>query len=513
MTAISTRTDASIFEDVIEHWPGVFFRQRPDLSVEYISPRIGHLTGIAAADWMTSGPMLDRVVHDLDLEEFSRQIQRAGQGTDGCECSFRVRHTISGRVCYVTEYRRAVRDQAGQLTGFVGYWNDVTRQTLSERRLATAAWKETLGLLTLGLSHDFNNVLAGTLALTESYLSQVPKDHPFHEGLRLIKQNTDQAAQLVRRIAQLHRGKVGNPGYQNLNEIVADSVDLLRKVVPKRIELISQPAPAPLPLYVDAVEIQQVLINLALNAADAMPERGSLRIETSRETSLPAWDHHVGVAPRLPAACLTVADTGTGIKGRHLAFIFDPFFTTKPMNKGSGLGLYNARLFAEKHFGAISVESREGEGTTFRVWLPVADFTEADKDMETFNRRRRTILLAGRPDQLMESTAEFLRQHNFHVTTGGLNSEEILRSSEDRFDGLLILAEPHEQTCLRLAAFVRQQKLPTKVIIKTIGCNQDELETQFLLKADLIISADTPQDSIVEKLLTTLDATPSAGTS
>jgi two-component system cell cycle sensor histidine kinase/response regulator CckA len=380
---------------------------------------------------------------------------------------------------------------------------------LSERRLATAAWKETLGLLTLGLSHDFNNVLAGTLALTESYLAQVPKDHPFREGLHLIKQNTEQAAQLVRRIAQLHRGKVGNPGYQNLNDVVADSVDLLRKVVPKRIDLVSLPAPEQLPIYVDAVELQQVLINLALNAADAMPERGTLRIQTSVHPSLPPWEHSVGNAPRLPAVCLSVADTGTGIKSRHLGFIFDPFFTTKPMNKGSGLGLYNARLFAEKHFGAISVESREGEGTTFRVWLPQADFTEADKDLENFNRRRRTLLLAGRPDKLMDSTAEFLRQHNFHVATGGLEAEELLRSSEYRFDGLIILAEPGEQTALRLAAFVRQQKLPTRVIIKTVGCNQDELESQFLRKADLIISAETPQDSIVEKLLTTLDAAPS----
>lgn len=490
----------------MEHWPGVFFRQRPDLSFEHVSPRIVSLTGIPAAEWLTSGPMLARVVHELDAEEFVRQVQRSAQGDAGCEFSFRVRHVVSGRVFYVTEYRRAVRDATGQVAGYVGFWNDVTRQTLSERRLATAAWKETLGLLTLGLSHDFNNVLAGTLALTESYLAQVPKDHPFHEGLRLIRQNTEQAAQLIRRIAQLHRGKVGNPGYQNLNDIVADSVDLLRKVVPKRIDLMSSTAPEPLPIYVDPVELQQVLINLALNAADAMPERGTLRVETSLHPTLPAWEHHVGVVPRPPAVCLTVADTGTGIKSRHLGFIFDPFFTTKPMNKGSGLGLYNARLFAEKHRGAISVESREGQGTTFRVWLPQADFTEADRDMETFNRRRRSLLLAGRPDQLMDRTAEFLRQSNFHVAVGGLEAEELLRSSDYRFDGLLILAEPQDPLSLRLVAIVRQQKLPMKVIVKTVGCNQDELDTQFLLKADLIISADTPQDAIVEKLLTTLDA-------
>lgn len=506
MTAIDNKPAGSTFEDIIEHWPGVFFRQRPDLSFEYVSPRITHLTGIPTSEWTTSGPMLSRVIHELDAEEFSRQVQRAAQDPAGTDCPLRIRHTVSGRVSYISEYRRALRDERGQISGYIGFWDDVTRQTLSERRLATAAWKETLGLLTLGLSHDFNNVLAGTLALTESYLAQVPKDHPFREGLQLIKQNTEQAAQLVRRIAQLHRGKVGHPGYQNLNDIVTDSVDLLRKVVPKRIELIARTTAEQLPLYVDAVETQQVLINLALNAADAMPERGTLRIETSLHAELPTWEHHVGTVPRLPAVCLSVADTGTGIKARHLSFIFDPFFTTKPMNKGSGLGLYNARLFAQKHAGAISVESAEGQGTTFRVWLPVADFTEADKDMETFNRRRRSLLLAGRPDKLMANTAEFLRQHNFHVAIGGLEAEELLRSSDYRFDGLLILAEPNESKSLRLAAFVRQQRLPMKVIVKTIGCNQDELDHQFLIKADLVISADTPQDTILEKIVTALDA-------
>jgi signal transduction histidine kinase len=496
----------AVFQEILEHWPGVVFRQRPDFSFEYVSQRMVELTGVPAEAWKKDSSWLARVVHDLDAEEFSRHLQRATEGTEASECSFRVRNVISNRVAYIREYRQASKDGEGRLVGFAGYWSDITRQTLSERRLATAAWKETLGLLTLGLSHDFNNVLAGTLALAESFLYQVPKDHPFYEGLALIKQNTEQAAQLVRRIALLHRGKVGNPGYQNLNEIMADSVDLLRKVIPKRIELVTAPSTQALPLYVDAVELQQVLINLALNATDAMPERGTLRIETSLHDSLPPLGFSIGVAPRTPAACLTVADTGSGIKKHHLQFIFDPFFTTKPMNKGSGLGLYNARLFAEKHFGAISVDSVEGEGTTFRVWLPQADFTEADKDLESFNRRRRTLLLAGRVDGQLHSTAEFLRQHNFHVTIGGQDAEEALRAADCPFDGLMILAEPQERDCLRLAALIRRQKLPIKVIIKTVGCNQDELETQFLLKADLIISADTPQDAIIEKILTTLDA-------
>ena len=123
--------------------------------------------------------------------------------------------------------------------------------------------------------------------------------------------------------------------------------------------------PAQLPVYLDVVEFRQVVINLMLNAADAMPQGGRLTLRTTRAQELPALENIKGVAPRLPCICLTIQDTGVGIKQRHLASIFDPFFTTK--SKGSGLGLYNARIAIEKHQGAISVISKEGAGHQFPI--------------------------------------------------------------------------------------------------------------------------------------------------
>ena len=120
-----------------------------------------------------------------------------------------------------------------------------------------------------------------------------------------------------------------------------------------------------------------MVINLVLNAIDAMPQTGRLALRTSGFAALPSLEHFQGTLPRLPAARLSVEDSGCGIKPRHLPGIFDAFYTTKPANKGSGLGLYNARLFIEKHRGAITVDSKEGAGSTFHLWLPQADFTEA----------------------------------------------------------------------------------------------------------------------------------------
>lgn len=490
---------------LMQQWPGVLFRQRPDLSFELASPRLVELTGHSLEKWQQQPGLFWEVLHELDVEDVKKHLARSGEGVEGMTTDFRLRHAVTGRVAYITEFRRAQRDAESRVVCYEGYWLDVTRQTLSERRLATAAWKETVGLVTLGLAHDFNNVLAGILGLSESYLSQIQPNHPFHEGLMLVKKSTQQAAQLIQRIAQLHRGKTGIRSYHNLNDLVKDAAELLGKVVPRRIELATHFDSAQLPIYVDAVELQQVLINLALNAADAMPERGTLTLRTSRQGTVPPAKCCVGFPLAAPAACLEVTDTGYGIKPRLLPLIFDPFFTTKPMNRGSGLGLYNARLFAEKHRGVITVDSREGEGTTFRVWLPLADFTEADRALELSSRRRRSILLAGHPGPQLESTAEFLRQHNYHVVKGGLDAEDLLRSSDYLFDGVMLLTEPQDQQAAALARLVRQQKLPVKVILKTVGCNPDELDPQLFGKADLVISSDLTEDTILDKLAATFD--------
>ncbi len=495
----------ALFESLLQRWPGVAFRQRPDLTFEFANSRLEELTSHPLERWRTQPGLIWEVIHESDIESFKRHLQEAERCPVGASCNLRLRDASTGRVTYISDFRRAQRDASGKVLCHDGFWMDITRQTLSERRLASAAWKETIGLLTLGLAHDFNNLLAGILGLSETFLSQIPSDHPFHEGLSLVKRNTHQAAELIRRIALLHRGKTGTRAYHNLNDLVKDGVELLGKVVPKRIVVTVEMAPEQLPVYADAVEFQQILINLAMNAAEAMPERGTITIKTSQHTTLPALGQIAGVSPRLPAACIEISDSGHGIKPRLIPFIFDPFFTTKPMNRGSGLGLYNSRLFAEKHEGLISVKSSEGAGTKVQVWLPVADFTEADLAIVASNRRRRSLLMVGQQGEMLDATVEFLRQNNYHVVSGGANPEDLLRSSDYQFDGVLLLAEPRDSKPLTLVRFVRQQQLPMKVIVKTVGCNPDELDPQLFSKSDLVISTDTSEDRILDQLAATFD--------
>ena len=392
------RAEAQL-KSLTDRWPGVIFSQRADFSFRFVSPQIEALTGVSVAEWQSKPHLFWHVVHESDAEELRQQLKQGRQSGQTFTSTYRVRHAQTGRVAYVMEHRQPHVSRGGLLLGYEGVWLDVTRQTIAEKRLSSAAWKETLSVLTMGLAHDFGNVMAGIHALSESFLEQVGDGHEFNEGLTLIRKSSQQASQLVHRIINLHQGKTGDSNYHNLNEIATDLADLVRKIIPRRMEMSLELATEALPVYLDVVELRQVVINLVLNAIDAMPQTGRLVLRTSEGSvngidqskvdqadglandhlSIPLTDPNpmVGALPRPPAACLSVQDNGCGIKPRHLASIFDPFFTTKPMNKGSGLGLYNARLFIDKHRGAITVDSKEGAGSTFHLWLPQADFTEA----------------------------------------------------------------------------------------------------------------------------------------
>ena len=491
---------AGVPSSMLKFWPGVFFRQRIDFSFEFVSPRIEEITGVPLAQWLSEPDILWQVIHELDAEDLRVQMKHTARSQQTVSSSFRVRNLRTGKIAYLSESRHAMVDQDGHLAGYEGIWLDVTQQTIIEKRLAAAVWKETLALLTMGLAHDFNNVMTGILSLSESYLSQIDSRHSFFEGLSLIKHNAFQASQLVHRIMHLHHGKAGNRTYHDLNEITQDAAELLSKVIPRRIEIKKELAPEPLALYVDAVEFRQVIINLALNAADAMPDKGQIIFQTSLHTEPPAVSYCQGLLPSPPSICLRVEDNGCGIKAHQLKSIFDPFFTTKPMNKGSGLGLYNAKLFVEKHHGAISMESGEGTGTTFCIWLPQADFTEAGTAHELTCKRRRSFLLVGQPGKSLDSMAEFLRMHGYLVVTATENPQDLLLSSEHAFDGLWLQVEAKDLGVLSLVGIVRREKLPTKSVVQIVGCNQDELETVFLQKADLILTAEMSEESVVDKL-------------
>ena len=235
-------------------------------------------------------------------------------------------------------------------------------------------WKDALSVLTRGLAHDFGNIMAGIQALTETLLPAGADPGELREALALIKENCRQAGQLVRQIIQLHHGRVGESLYHDLNRVGSDIADLVRKLIPRPMQFAVEFSPEPLPVLLDAVELRQVVINLVLNAVDAMPPAGQLVLRTEALSRSPRFDRLAGAMPRFPAVGLSVRDNGRGMARDVRSRVFEPFFTTKPANKGIGLGLYTARRFAERHKGAIGVTSAHRKGATVSLLFPEADF-------------------------------------------------------------------------------------------------------------------------------------------
>ncbi len=486
--------------NLVGHWPGVIFSQRADFSFSFVSPKIQELTGVSVAEWQHAPSRFWDVVHEGDAEELRLNARQSARTLRSAASTYRVRNLATRQIYYILEHRQAVATDSGLLLGYEGVWLDVTRQTLAEKRLSSAAWKETLSTLTMGMAHDFSNVLAGIHSLSEHFCSQLEPAHPFHEGMGLIQRNAQQASQLVHRMIHLHHGKTGERSYQDLNALITEVFELVRKVIPRTVEVSVELAPGQLPLYVDPVEFRQVAINLALNAAEAMPRGGQLVFGSSLESELPPLPSLRGA--RGPCVCFRVADTGQGIDPRDSPAIFDPFFTTKAMNKGCGLGLYNAKLFVDKHGGTITLASAPGAGATFRLWLPLSDFTEADPAPAAAAAPRRSLLLLGSSAKLVESTAEVLRLWGFSVSTA-LNGDEArlrLASAVQRPDGLLALVEHHDPALHALLDDLQREAPASRVILQIAGCNQDQLATALLVRADLIITADMSSDTILRHL-------------
>jgi PAS domain S-box-containing protein len=485
-------------ERLIQRWPGIVFGQRPDGSFSFVSPKIEDLTGVPASDWERQTGRFWDVIHEADLQQVQQQLKQAARSALPLTSTFRVRHLKTGKVSYILEHRQAVSTGNGLLLGYEGAWLDLTRQTLVEKRLNAAAWKETLAALTMGLAHDFRNVMAGIVGLTEAFQSQLDEKHPFREGLSLIRSNAWQASQSIQRILQLYQGQSGERSYQDLNELVQEMVDMSRKMLSRRITLETRLAEGRLPVYVDAFEFRQAFLNLAVNARDAMAQGGKLTIETTRHQAQPQPGFVRGTLPRLPAICLSLADTGSGISEQHLASIFDPFFTTKALDKGSGLGLYNVLLFVEKHQGAISVDSKEGQGATFHLWLPEADFSESERLTQPAAEHHTLLLLGGR-GQALDATAEFLRHNGFYVVLATHPSAALdyLRSPHYQFAGVMLQTTAQ---CPEFFADIKNEKLSVKTILQVIGCNPDELDTALLQGADLVLAADAPGNQLAAKI-------------
>lgn len=269
-------------------------------------------------------------------------------------------------------------DGNGNLEGYDGYILDITEKKRLEERLIRSQKMEAVGTLVGGMAHEFNNLLTAILGYSEIMLSMTAEGDPYYKPVNIIHEAAKRGADFGRKILTITRKEKIETKSVNINDVINNSIDLLQRSIPKDIEIVTKLSNDIPLINADPSQIQQVIVNLAINARDAMPDGGKLFIETS---SISAEDDVPGdmSAVRQGFIKLSVADTGTGIDIAMQSKIFDPFFTTKEVGKGTGLGLYMVHTIVNNHGGYINLYSEPLRGTQFNIYLPVSRLTEPEE--------------------------------------------------------------------------------------------------------------------------------------
>ena len=334
--------------------------------------------------------------------------------------------TKTGRVFQVSLATSIVRDDHGRPIAVVGVARDESARHELEAALRRAQQMDAIGRLAAGVAHDFNNLLTVIMSSCEDALLLSGVDERARQGLEDVYCAAEAAAALTRQLTAFGRRPILQPRLLDLNEVLSSTERMITRLVGDSIELLVRPEPQLGRVTGDPVQLQQVLVNLVINARDAMPDGGRLMIQT-RNVSLGFDDlrHH----PQMPPGhyvVLVVSDTGEGMDAATLARIFEPFFTTKEAGKGTGLGLSTAYGIVKQSGGFIWAYSEPGEGSTFHVYLPRVEATAATAGVETSAPARGELLLVVEDNvEVREMARLYLSREGYTVLTATRAAEAI----------------------------------------------------------------------------------------
>jgi len=338
-----------------------------------------------------------------------------------------------------------IRNGAGEIVNFVSVQRDVTRELELEEQLRRSQRMEAVGQLTAGIAHDFNNLLTAINGFAELLQRQLPTNSVQAEMADKILQSGEHAAGLINQLLAFSRKQVISPKVLNINHIIVNVDKILQRMIGEEIELSINLSSGLWLTSVDPTQIEQVIINLGVNARDAMAGNGKLIIETSNKALDDVYvADHLGVEPG-EYVLLAVSDTGHGMSKEIQAHIFEPFFTTKEVHEGTGLGLASVFGIVKQNGGNIWVYSEEGVGTTFKAYLPRAkdDPFSSSPSAQTVElpRGTETILLVEDETMVRDFAAKALVEQGYTVLQAGNGREALQMSQQYQGDIHLLLTD------------------------------------------------------------------------
>ena len=363
------RMQEARFRSLVQHASDVITVVDAEGAIRYQSASVERLLGYPAD--LNVGERLTSIVHPDDhakIVGFLEQARAPGAGTGAMR--WRVCHGNGSWVQLETVATNMLRDPA--VEGIVLNSRDVSERVALEAQLLQAQKMEAVGRLAGGIAHDFNNLLTAVRMTAALVIEDLPGGSPLIGELREIEKSVDRGASLTRQLLAFSRRELMQPTLVDAAEVVAGLEPMLRRLIAKDVTLTLDAPPQPWRVLADRGQLEQVIMNLALNARDAMPEHGTLSIcVNATSVDEPTARANPGLLPR-DYVMITVSDTGCGMTAEVQAHLFEPFFTTKGVGKGTGLGLSTVYAIVQQCGGAVSAQSREGEGATFTVYLPRA---------------------------------------------------------------------------------------------------------------------------------------------
>jgi two-component system, cell cycle sensor histidine kinase and response regulator CckA len=395
--------------------------------IEYVNPAFQTLTGYTSEEVLGRKPnLLKSGQQDASYYKALWETVLSGNVFRGVLANKKK----NGELFYAEKTIAPVRDASGNITHFISNDRDITERRKLEAQLLQAQKMDAIGQLAGGVAHDFNNLLMVISSYAELSLDSLTPEHPLHQKLTEILKASHRAADLTRQLLAFSRKQIQSLQSLDLNIVLQELERMLPRLIGEHVQVSLKTDKELGRIHADPVQMEQIIINLATNARDAMRSGGKLLIETSNIHLDEEYVHRRPIVPPGEYVLLSVSDSGEGIAPEHLSHIFEPFFTTKKEGEGTGLGLATVYGIVKQSSGFIWVYSERGLGTTFKIYFPRLRAPgekkgEASRAQEETPRGSETILMVEDEDAARRPACEFLTSCGYNIIEAR-NGEEAL---------------------------------------------------------------------------------------
>ena len=408
------RASEENYRDIFENAMEGMFRRTPEGALLSVNPALARIHGYASPAEMVVDVADASKRLWVDHEERARYYELLEK--EGAVRGFAGEQYRNDGSTYLASFNtRAVAGSNGKILYYDGIVQDITDKRMLEEQLRQAQKMEAIGTLAGGVAHDFNNLLTVIMGFSNLIQMKIGPDDHLRPYVDQIVASANKAADLTQSLLAFSRKQRINPEPHKMNDVVRSTAKLLKRLLPEDIELKVELCGADPVARLDLTQIDQVLMNLATNARDAMPKGGLILIKTGEATLDEAFRKAHGFGKPGKYVLLSVSDSGVGMDPQTMARIFEPFFTTKEVGKGTGLGLASVYGIVKQHEGFITVESDLRKGTTFDIYLPLVEHgtSQEDAPSDTIRKGTETLLIVEDDLDVRKMMTKILQSHGY----------------------------------------------------------------------------------------------------